>query len=428
MRFLFLTLCLLLHPTAILSLAPAIPGDSVLIPEPSSFIPSRTSTFNTPTITNSPQTFDPPPQFHEDEEPHERHGRDEQDKREERDEKDNKSSQTEDERKKESSDKRVRSSALHATTNTHGKTVIVTTIIIVSNPDPDQVFRAMGDGDDKTKQSGDQSSSTMTDPNSSNSDGQNSSGEALGNGYQRKKNEVRRMVTIASLVGGLGGVSVIAAAIILTRVRIRKRRDMAAKNIHADDSDDDNDSSNDNEFDLPLDIENGGSSPQVREIQTSDNDHTNRNVSQDRSPPEPSAPPAPLSPSLGNVQGVVYEPCPPRRTMSMQLQSSSPLPSAPTIKELDGLANDYHRMPPLFQIQASSSHTNHSDSSHPSSSTASSACPHCKPVELLVPPEVPPPAYTPSAPPLYTIPPANAGQGSSSSCPSSPQNSDTCGS
>ncbi|KAI9031042.1 hypothetical protein CLU79DRAFT_732656 [Phycomyces nitens] len=389
MRFLLIISCLLLHPAAILSLSPPIPGDSVLIPEPSSFIPSPTNAHGIPTITDPPARISPPSKSYQ-EDLERKHERDEQDKREEKkDEKDD------------SNERKARSSAVHSTTDTNGKTVIVTTIIIVSNPDPDQVFRAMGDGDNKSKQTN-QDTSTMADPNNSDQT-ENQTEEELEDSYRRKKNEVRRMVTIASLVGGLGGVAVVTATIILTRVRIRRRREMAAKNIHADDSD--------SESDLSTDIENGGFPPQERQRQTLD---TSREVNQDRSPPEPSAPPAPLSPSMGHVRSVVYESCPPRRTLSMQLQHSAPLPSAPTIKELDGLANGYHAMPPLFQIQGSS-HANHSEASHPSSSTA--ACPHCKPSELLVPPEVPPPAYTPSAPPLYSMPPGSLQRSSGSHSP-----------
>ncbi|KAI7867966.1 hypothetical protein BDF14DRAFT_1798051 [Spinellus fusiger] len=301
--------------------------------------------------------------------------------------------------------KTTHSSAIRSMTDTEGKTIIVTTIIIISDPDPDQVYHAMEGGDSSKGTKVD--TSGQSQPNDPNGGGTNtdSNDPALEEKIQRKQSELQRMVTIASLVGSLGGISVIAATIILVRMRTKKRNSRNQLLEEARDST------------LFLhELENGTHHGHDANANNSHGEGGDEGggggENGDNQPPMaiPSAPPVSDASIASCLNSTGYEASPHRQSLSTQLQGNSPVPSAPTMKELDGLASDYCRLPVLFSEQSTSSPSHHHAIAE---SSSHSTCFHCKPLGPSVSPEIPPPAYTacapcapctPCAPPFYLLP------------------------
>lgn len=187
---------------------------------------------------------------------------------------------------------------------------------------------------------------------------------------------LHRMALIVSLVGGIGGIAIIASIVVFTRARILKKRRLreqdtldlqetaapAAQRLRTADDEDNNSNSN-----------NGG------------NNNNNSNDHDSTVTPVPSAPPAP---------SLLLDPPVTRRRHIMSLHSQmAPAPSAPTAKELE-----QEEPPPRCPHVSSSSWC---DDDIPTS-----------------PPEAPPPAYTPTAPPFYALPLSVIRSTSSSNSPS----------
>ncbi|KAI9258047.1 hypothetical protein BDA99DRAFT_573337 [Phascolomyces articulosus] len=372
------------------------------------------------------------------------------------------------------------------TTDAQGKTIIVniTTVIIAPSPDPNRVVH---DNDTYAQQ--------QDNPNGNNNNnvGDPNDDDTIAEQLEQDQAALKRMVTILSVVGGVGAIAVVATIVIFTRLRVKKRKqrelELEEAELRDDErhpnksntlqqqrtssSNDDDDNYQNDDDDDDDDDHTALSQQRQRPRHNDDNDDT-LDVSMERQDgPIPSAPPAPSfledqQPRRRNIISMVTS------------QNAAPAPSAPTAKELDAAADHAqkdisilnhipgtssshyhplpHRPPPSSSSSSSSSpktHRHHRSDDKPSSSTTttdpyasltihtnnhtplrpppppstsntapttmsttSTACPHCEhhhhhhhhhhpshhhhsPMD---PPELPPPAYTPSAPPLYALP------------------------
>lgn len=205
-----------------------------------------------------------------------------------------------------------------------------------------------------------------------------SNGQSLQESLQDDQQALKRMIMILSLVGGLGVIAVVATIVIFTRMRVKNKRQR-----EMDDHDDDNDNNravSDQQL-IPATTRDPPNSGGLVIHSASSLTSLSADSSDDRRHLEPSAPPA--------TTMMVTER---RRTLvSMSSQTTAPSPSAPTAKELDAMVDD---------VNSSSESSSHY---HNSVNT----CSRCAPLLLEAPPitELPPPAYTPSAPPHYVLPP-----------------------
>ncbi|KAF7724158.1 hypothetical protein EC973_001283 [Apophysomyces ossiformis] len=269
------------------------------------------------------------------------------------------------------------------TTNENGRTIIVTTVIIASGPDPNKVYHDMGSGA-KQQQQG----TPIDDPNKSSED------SSLEEQLREDQAALRRMVTILSLVGGLGVVAIVATIVIFARMRIRKRKqaERDLEDLHAEEDADDHNDDNDTHEDATT---NCASPRSIHEM----TDHSTAQPQESgmahglRSMPIPSAPPAPTLSSVRSQLAVYEGPSQRRHIISMTSQTT-PAPSAPTAKELDALEPEDE----LCNHLSVHGYAIGSGSNDPLPKTQ---CPHCDHSPI---PDAPPPAYTPSAPPLYAIP------------------------
>lgn len=218
-------------------------------------------------------------------------------------------------------------------------------------------------------------SAAMNDPNKQNS---------VKDDLEKDKQALKRMSTILSLVGGLGVIAIVATIVIFTRMRSRHRKQREI----------DEEGNEGSTYELSADVDQantidsstpgGGNASSISSHSSSSSDHLDTPLI------EPSAPPA-LSMvddrhSLINKQAQQHN----RRTvMSMSSQTAAPSPSAPTAKELDAMVDE----------QASSSSPQEHNHDHATTSASATNCSRC-----TIAPELPPPAYTPSAPPHYALP------------------------
>ncbi|KAI8883259.1 hypothetical protein K501DRAFT_285465 [Backusella circina FSU 941] len=182
-----------------------------------------------------------------------------------------------------------------------------------------------------------------------------SNDDSLKSKLEEDQKALKRMILILSLVGGLGIIAIAATIIIFTRMRAKSRRQKREQQEQQEQEDEEEEEENST---IPSESswnpsreEEGGEIGDEEELVA---------------PVEPSAPPA--------IQGDDNMTTRPRHILSMTSQTT---PSAPTAKELDAV---------IEPSAATSSHVH------------SNACNYC----LM--PELPPPAYTPSAPPHYALP------------------------
>ncbi|KAI7889422.1 uncharacterized protein EV154DRAFT_514631 [Mucor mucedo] len=251
--------------------------------------------------------------------------------------------------------------------------VVYTTIIVAATPSLPVFYNISGTNPAQQQQQQQQQQASQTaasDPNR-----QNSVKEDL----EKDKQALKRMSTILSLVGGLGVIAIVATIVIFTRMRRRHRKQRES----------DEEGNEGSTYELSGEADRatitdssipGGSSGDggARSIASSS---THSLV--DTPLMEPSAPPA-LSiaedrHSLISKQAQQQN----RRTvMSISSQATAPSPSAPTAKELDGMEDE--------GLGHSHDHA---------TTSAATNCSRC-----TVTPELPPPAYTPSAPPHYALP------------------------
>ncbi|KAI9321000.1 hypothetical protein BX666DRAFT_1262296 [Dichotomocladium elegans] len=236
---------------------------------------------------------------------------------------------------------------------------------------------------------------------------------------------LRRMITILSVVGGVGAIAVVVSVLVFTRMRTNKRKRFEAEEeaLRV------NGSSNNGSC-------NGNSNHNNNDVASIDTTSTTRGgllvtataeatpplarttpspADMDHSMPIPSAPPAP-EPFLASLDQSTYER---RRNIISTISQATPAPSAPTAKELDGMIE----LPSSQTTGSSSSAMATTGSSslisnqHPSPSEQNKRypqyeqgqhyphTPHALSASPVEPPEGPPPAYTPSAPPFYALPP-----------------------
>lgn len=272
--------------------------------------------------------------------------------------------------------------------------IIYTTIIVASTtsiPDIYNVSDSSNPAQQQQQQQSDKNNSnigptSINDPNKKNS---------VVDDLEKDKQALKRMSTILSLVGGLGVIAIVATIVIFTRMRSRHRKQREL-------DEEGNEGSTyelSNDVDRPNTIHSSDTSihdtgPEEESVSSAS---TNSNDI-DQPLIEPSAPPA-LSiidegnrHSLINKEALLHNR---RNVISMSSQGSAPSPSAPTAKELDAMVDEQG---------STSSSDNDSHHHHPTSSTTQpSNCTRCAP-SILVAPELPPPAYTPSAPPHYALP------------------------
>ncbi|KAI8091292.1 uncharacterized protein B0P05DRAFT_526885 [Gilbertella persicaria] len=224
---------------------------------------------------------------------------------------------------------------------------------IIASPTP-TIYNA-SNTDLPAHQQQSQSASNMNDPNNNN---------GLEESLKSDQQALKRMIMILSLVGGLGVVAIVTTVVIFTRMRAKNKKNREC----IDDDQHDNST-----IALSLDNHNDDddSTPSVNHVSLSDQPTTI----------EPSAPPATILNE--DTETPYYDNR--RHFVSMMSQTTAiPSPSAPTAKELDAAVDDRPSIP------STSGHHRHR-----------SACTRCLP-EIL--PELPPPAYTPSAPPHYALP------------------------
>ncbi|KAL0084299.1 hypothetical protein J3Q64DRAFT_1746958 [Phycomyces blakesleeanus] len=290
--------------------------------------------------------------------------------------------------------------------------VDITTIIIMASPDPNKVFHDM-DNDTyahQQQQNGDSNNNNSNNNNnnsgSDNDDPNDFSGTNADLAKQLKDDQeaLRRMVTILSLVGSFGFIAVVATVVIFARMRLRKKAKAEEEQIAAEDLEDEHrDQGTDGiGVGVGVGIGAGVGKGSGRSDHDSDDD--------DGTPfmPIPSAPPAPMLIEIHQQHQNHYHehsiddmclpssstlsPPPDRRLLSVHSQTAL-APSAPPAKELadqpeqgcrhrgDGLSVEHGSSKPLPD---------------------STPCPNCHHHATVS--EIPPPAYTPSAPPMYAVP------------------------
>jgi hypothetical protein len=244
----------------------------------------------------------------------------------------------------------------------------------------------------------------------------NKSANSVEDNLKKDKEALDRMIMILSLVGGLGVIAIVATLIIFTRMRARNRKQ---REIDAEDGNDGSSST----FELSNDASPiNNNNRHVGGDGSSSSNHT-RNSSSTSSTSDdggplivPSAPPALLM--IGgnseyednDEQALIsikhaHQYQNRRNVISMSSQTTSaPSPSAPTAKELDAMIDSE-----AAAVANNSSNIGSSSSSNPSHhhihQHQPTNCSRCAtPSMLLLTSELPPPAYTPSAPPHYALP------------------------
>ncbi|KAI7877446.1 hypothetical protein K492DRAFT_171724 [Lichtheimia hyalospora FSU 10163] len=310
------------------------------------------------------------------------------------------------------------------TTNANGETVYVnvTTVVVVdgdgnngnNNDDPNKVYHDSNYANQQEQpppdQSSDHSDKNMQDPNSNNDD------DNVTEQLHQDQAALKRMVTILSVVGGVGAIAVVATLIIFTRMRARKRKQRELE--------EEADLRGGGEGNCSSDNSSRGDDSHIEEhpLDPSTTTATTTTGDDDGPMPIPSAPPAP-APFLASLHQSTYER---RRNMVSIISQTTPQPSAPSAKELDAMADQQaaiaatstnsedHDIASGSRSMPSSQEEQESSKPQPSSSS----CPHCEhhhhhqqhlsplppPPTHPMEPEAPPPAYTPSAPPLYILP------------------------
>ncbi|ORZ24415.1 hypothetical protein BCR42DRAFT_90488 [Absidia repens] len=183
---------------------------------------------------------------------------------------------------------------------------------------------------------------------------------------------LKRMVTILSLVGILGAVAVVATIAIFLKMRRRKQRSSNSANdrsIGYETPAQNNTSINN----LPIESTTPSTDESRQQLRLPDTDTME---------PQPSAP-------LSTFTATLYHH---RRTLSIPLPHQSiPIPSAPSAKEL----NRHHQ----DDLESSSSALHQRDNTQ--GQDCYSEPPSSVNRAIAATPDLPPPAYTPSASPLY---------------------------
>ncbi|CAO3649106.1 unnamed protein product [Mucor fragilis] len=241
------------------------------------------------------------------------------------------------------------------------------------------------------------SSTNLNDPNSKKDD--------IEENLKDDQQTLKRMIMILSLVGGLGVIAVVATIVIFTKMRVKNRKQREI----------DEEGNEGSTFELSHDVDrqstasntsySGGDGAAANAGQegallgsassTAPSSSTTSSQANGRALTEPSAPPA-----LMMIEGL-QEPLhrSRRNVVSMSSQTTAPSPSAPTAKELDAMDEDSSAA-----ATTSTSYNHHMlhHGHHHHQQEQINNCSRCTP--MMMAPELPPPAYTPSAPPHYALP------------------------
>ncbi|GAN09962.1 hypothetical protein MAM1_0307c09495 [Mucor ambiguus] len=243
------------------------------------------------------------------------------------------------------------------------------------------------------------SSSNLNDPNNNKDD--------LAENLRDDQQALKRMIMILSLVGGLGVIAVVATIVIFTRMRVKNRKQREI----------DEEGNEGSTFELSHDVDRQSSASNTSDtrgggaaaanggqegallgstLSITSASSTTSSQANGRALTEPSAPPA-----LMMIEGL-QEPLhnrSRRNVVSMSSQTAAPSPSAPTAKELDAMDED------ASTAATTSTPYNHHilhHGHHHHQQEQINNCSRCTP--MMMAPELPPPAYTPSAPPHYALP------------------------
>ncbi|CAO3631902.1 unnamed protein product [Cunninghamella blakesleeana] len=286
-----------------------------------------------------------------------------------------------------------------------------------------------------------------TDPNNKTTSGDDNA--SLEEQLKDDQLALKRMITILSLVGGLGGLAIVATIIIYARMRSRKvkhEKELTmyrnSNNDHGDnnnnsnnnnnnnqnnDDDDDNGGYRENEYQSNIDMNMNNNHLQS----TNNNNHSLNEISpsssndipvqrrlfteEDHLTPQPSAPPTSSSSATTNTTIISTAPILPTLCMDQnqnqqQLfmqsqQSSAPTPSAPSAKELAIQRENAASNTILYQSSSSTHHQQHSFLHD--DDFENNYYHQTQPInDSILTPDIPPPAYTAS--PIYdrsTLPP-----------------------
>ncbi|KAI8986374.1 hypothetical protein BDB01DRAFT_606769 [Pilobolus umbonatus] len=285
----------------------------------------------------------------------------------------------------------------HATTATHATHLITHSathhIVSTSTPSSSAIIHSVsntGSAQQKKKTMNEE----IDDPNS---EGVN---DEVRENIEKDQSALKRVILILGLVGGLGVLAVITTLVIFTRVKYRnkKRQEEEEEGIDRSTyavSNGVNQSLNEFTF-------NGNHNNSSNDSNSNDDNSNNNNDPpsiDDRISIEPSAPPALLMSILehNTNRPVIDYTEPVHQVVTSSSQTSAPTPSAPTAKELD------------VMLEGEASREETYSRHHSLDITDSPSCSRCYPL-VITPdePEVPPPAYTPSAPPHYDLPPESS--------------------
>ncbi|KAI8639131.1 hypothetical protein BD408DRAFT_277204 [Parasitella parasitica] len=237
------------------------------------------------------------------------------------------------------------------------------------------------------------SSSNLDDPNKK---------EDLAESLKDDQQALKRMIMILSLVGGLGAIAVVATIVIFTRMRVKNRKQREI----------DQEGHEGSTFELSADVDRRSSNSNTSESDNNDRRSgggaqgsllgsnspsvsisSTASLANGRTLTEPSAPPALLM-----IDGLEPLHRNRRNIISMSSQTTAPSPSAPTAKELDAMEEDENN-----GATSSTSYNQHIlHHGHHHHQQQINSCSRCTP--MMMAPELPPPAYTPSAPPHYALP------------------------
>jgi hypothetical protein len=250
---------------------------------------------------------------------------------------------------------------------------ITLTTIVYGSAQP-TIHNASNTAAARQQQQQQQATSPVSDPN----------GESLKSKLEEDQAALRRMIMILSLVGGLGVIAVVATVVIFTRMRARNRKQRENEEEGNEDSTYELSGGMDqhSETSISPDSTQNSNPPSNHDNEDNNNNDDNDDDANNQHI-EPSAPPALMMTtvegpsSFNNTENQ-------RHVVSMQSQTAAP--SAPTAKELDAMIDE----------EASQQPTTSNYHSH-----SRGMCGHCSPTMA---PELPPPAYTPSAPPHYALP------------------------
>ncbi|KAI7871778.1 hypothetical protein BDF14DRAFT_1758757 [Spinellus fusiger] len=271
--------------------------------------------------------------------------------------------------------------------------VDITTIIILETPSPNKVYHDINSDTYAHQQQDSRQQDSRQQEKDPNDENKN-----LTKQLEEDQQALRRMVTILSLVGGFGFVTIVAAVIVLVKIRINKRRKTTKTEPGATLPEQFKQNS------TPPPGHSPGHSPRIPPRILPRTSSSNMPIeSFDISGDDiTTLIPIPSAPALMTIdQDMSYTSishAPSRHIISLTSQTAL-VPSAPPAKELSVITE---RTTEHEGCQHERTNTECSGKPLPYSPHHSSSdpCPHCHHSSS----EIPPPAYTPSEPFMYDVP------------------------